>query len=71
MLQNKKYMTTTIYDLINERVNNIVQALQEEDSEALYNLAQASQTEEERDELMAYVCRIDNNNWGYDRSINN
>lgn len=64
-------MTTTIYDLMNERVNNIVQALQEEDSEALYNLAQASQTEEERDELMAYVRRIDNNNWGYDRSINN
>ena len=71
MLQNKKHMTTTIYDLMNERVNNIVQALQEEDSEALYNLAQASQTEEERDELMAYVRRIDNNNWGYDRSINN
>ena len=64
-------MTTTIYDLLNERVNSIVQALQEEDGEALYNLAQASQTEEEHDELMSYVRRIDNNNWGYDRSINN
>ena len=64
-------MTTTTYDAIADRQEQIEEALLTEDSIALRHLAVSATDEEEHDQLITIARRIDDNDWAYDRAIGN
>ena len=67
-------MTTIIYDLIQDRTEAILQALHNEDLDALYTLAESSTDEDEYLDIQQYIKGIEvirDNEWAHDRSIDN
>lgn len=64
-------MTTTTYDAVADRQEQIEEALEREDAVALRHLAVSATDEEEHDQLITIARQIDDNYWAYDRSIGN